>query len=96
MVLYIICEIFFNVGTGIRISFSEISRENADAGKKEGSFTSFDVKTISYNYTRLVVNVQGLLKQMDELATKFFTNFITWIYSIYFFLRSLYSMKREK
>ena len=84
--------------TDIGIHFPEISPENADAGKWEGSFTFFDVKTISYNYTRLVVNVQGLLKQMDEVATKFFTNFITWIYSIYFFLRSLYtySMKREK
>ena len=47
--MYIICEIFFNVGTGIGINFSEISRENADAGKWEGSFTFFDVKTISYN-----------------------------------------------
>ena len=45
-VRYIIREIFFN---GIGINFSEISRENADAGKCESSFTFFDVKTISYN-----------------------------------------------
>ena len=47
--MYIISEILFIVNIGIGINFSEISRENADAGKWEGSFTFFDVKTISYN-----------------------------------------------
>ena len=46
-VRYTICEISLNFGTGMAINFTEVSRENADAGKWEGSFTFFDVKTIS-------------------------------------------------